>query len=106
MADDIKKLIEESGEKTRKEIGTLRQDINEVGVLVEAVQSDVKHIAETVDIHTKQLERLEPMEETLEEVKADVDAMKITLEAVNLMDLKQQVANLQKRMTAVEAKAR
>ena len=48
MADDIKKIIEESGEQTRKEIGGLRQDIKDVGILVEAVQSDVTHIAEAV----------------------------------------------------------
>ena len=59
---------------------------------------------EAVDDHTKQLVRLEPMEETLEQVKADVDAMKTTLEQVSLVDVKQELADLKKRMAAVEAK--
>ena len=76
----------------------------EFGVILESIDSKVQHIVEVVDTHTKQLERLEPMEEALEQVKTDVDAMKTTLEEVNLMDLKQQVADLQKRMAAVESK--
>ncbi len=44
------------------------------------------------------------MKETLEEVKVDVDAMKTTLEQVNLVDVKQELADLKKRMAAVEAK--
>ena len=52
----------------------------EFGVILESIESKVQHVVEAVDTHTKQLERLEPMEETFEQVRVDVDAMKTTLE--------------------------
>ena len=47
--------------------------------MLEDIQSDVKKVLEATHAHTKQLEQLEPMEETLEQIKVDVDAMKATL---------------------------
>lgn len=97
MADDIKKIIEEA-------TGQIREDIKGVGIQVEAVQSDVQHIAEAVDSHTDQLGRLEAMPETLSQVKTDVEAMKVTL--VDLVGLRHMVADLQKRVEDLEAKAK
>ena len=98
MADDIKKLIEESGEKTRKEIGALRKDIQDVGVLVEDVQSDVKHIAAAVDIHTNQLDQLAGLPDAIAEMKDDIEVIKVSV------TLKHQFTNLENRVAQLEAK--
>ena len=104
MADDIKKIIEESGEQTRKEIGGLRQDIKDVGILVEAVQSDVTHIAEAVDTHTKQIkeidQRLQKVEKDVTEVKDDVAVIKVAVGmAEGEKPLKQRVEELEAKAT-------
>ena len=82
----------------------IHQDIKGVGIKVEAVQSDVQHISEAVDSHSRQLERLEPMQKTLAQVKSEVDVVKTTLEQVNLVDLKQEVSDLKKRVEDLETR--
>ena len=97
MADGVKKVIEQATEQ-------IREDIKGVGITVEAVQSDVQHISEAVDSHSRQLERLEPMQKTLAQVKSEVDVVKSTLEQVNLVDLKQEVSDLKKRVEDLETR--
>ena len=103
MAENIKKIIEEAAEG-------LRQDIRQVGINVEAVQSDVKQVLEGVEVHTQQLERLQGVPEDVEHVRDDVEAIKVTL-GIMKNDLKQKVdreefAALEDRVVALEAKAR
>ncbi len=97
MADDIKKVIEEATEQ-------IREDIKGVGIQVEEVQSDVQQIAEAVDSHSRQLGQLEPMQESLTQVQSDVAVVKTTLEQVSLVDLKQDLSDLKKRVTNLETK--
>ena len=108
MADDIKKIIEDTVLETSKHhtryLQSLSTDVRDLGVVMEDVQSDVKHIAEAVDTHTQQLERLEPMQGTLEQVRADVDVVKTTLEQVSLVDLKQELGDLKKRVEEIESR--
>lgn len=75
-------------------------------ILLEDIQADVKKVLEATDTHTKQLERLEPMQATLDQVKVDVDAMKATLEQVSLVDLKLELSDLKRRVEGLEAKAK
>mgnify|MGYP001612248224 CR=1 FL=1 len=96
MADDIKKIIEEATEG-------LRKDIREVGVKVEAVQSDVKQVLEGVETHTQQLERIESRLTNLEPVRDDVEAIKVTVEGIK-RDLKQKVDR--EEFSALEVKLR
>ena len=101
MADDIKKIIEEATEG-------LRKDIREVGVKVEAVQSDVKQVLEGVETHTQQLERIETRLTNLEPVRDDVEAIKVTVEGIK-RDLKQKVdreefAVVERRVGSLETK--
>ena len=96
MADDIKKIIQDTATETAKRVNQA------LGVLMEDMQSDVKHILETVDTHTQQLDRLDTtvggIQESLGQLKTDMDAVKTTLEQVNLVDLKQEVSDLKKRV--------
>ena len=46
------------------------------------------------------------VQETLNKVEFDVDAIKTTLEQVNLVDLKQEDIDLKKRVEELEAKAK
>ena len=75
-------------------------------ILMEDIQADVKKVLEATDTHTKQLERLEPMQETLDRVKADVDVVKTTIEQVSLLDLKQELSDLKQRVEELEAKTK
>ena len=74
MPDDIKKIIEETAEKTAKKIN------DHFDVVAEDLKGEIKQVAEGVTANAERLERLEPMEQTLEQVKVDVDVMKTTLE--------------------------
>ena len=78
MPDDIKTIIQETAKETAKVVS---QDL---GVAFEGIQSDVQHIVEAVDTHTRQLQRLAPIEETLDQLKTDMGVVKTTLEQVNL----------------------
>jgi len=79
-----------------------------VEILLEDIQGNVKQVLEATDTHTKQLHRLEgavgEVQETLGSVQADVEAVKTTL--VDLVGLRQVVADLKKRVEELEAKAK
>jgi hypothetical protein len=82
----------------------------EFGVILESIDSNVKHVVEAVDTHTKQLGRLEKRVENLESMKDDVAAIKVTL-GIMKNDLKQKVDReefvaLEERVNRLEAKAR
>ena len=49
VVDDIKKIIHDTAKETTKEVS------QELGVLIEDVQSDVKHTVEPVDSHSRRL---------------------------------------------------
>ena len=78
-------------------------------ILLEAIQGDVQHVVEATDSHTEQLNALGgavgAMQETLGQVKDDVDAIKTTLEQVNLVEMKQEIIDLKKRMEVLESRA-
>lgn len=90
MADDVKKIIEEATEG-------LRKDIREVGVKVEAVQSDMKQVLEGVEVANDRLDRLEELPEKVDAIQDDVEAMKVTMDTMKQdigsikHDLKQKV---------------
>ena len=102
MAEDIKKIIKDTAQETAKEVE------GRLGVLIEAVQSDVKHVVEAVDTHTKQIAQLQndvgSLKKDMTQVKDDVTAVKVTLESANLLDSRQQFADLQKRVVVLESK--
>ena len=82
----------------------------EFGVVLESIDSKVQHIVEAVDTHTKQLERLEGVPDTIAEMKDDTQAIKVTLGIIK-NDLKQKVDReefvaLENRVALVEAKLR
>ena len=76
----------------------------EFGVILESIDSNVKHIVEAVDSHTNQLNRLEDRVENLEPMKDDVVVIKTTLAAANLPALHQKVIDLGQRIINLEAK--
>ena len=73
MADDIKQVIEETAKKTGEEVK------RHFDVVVEALHSDIKAVAEGVETNTQQLERIETRLTNLELVKDDVEAIKGTM---------------------------
>jgi archaellum component FlaC len=82
----------------------------EFGVILESIDSNVKHVVEAVDTHTKQLERLQGLPQDVEQIRDDVEAIKVTL-GIMKNDLKQKVdreefAALEERVNRLEAKAR
>ena len=78
----------------------------EFGVILEDIDSNVRHIVEAVDTHTTLLARLEKRVENLEPLKDDVAAIKATLEGTETeKPLKQRVGDLEKRTDMLEAKA-
>jgi len=88
MADDIKKIIKDSAKATAKEIR------HEFDIVIEDLEKGtLQAIREELGTHTQQLERLGPMEETLDQVRVDVDAIKATLDQVNLVELKEEVTD-------------
>ena len=72
MADDIKQIIKEEGEKTRRHFD----------VVAEELKSEIQQVAEGVEINTQQLERIETRLTNLELVKDDVEAIKVTVETI------------------------
>ena len=82
----------------------------EFGVVLESIDSKVQHIVEAVDTHTKQLERLEGVPDTLAAMKDGIEAIKVTTGNMK-NDLKQKVDReefvaLENRVALVEAKLR
>ena len=88
MSEDIKKLLGEQKDDIKRHFD----------IVAEALKGEVQQVAEGVTENTQQLERLEPMEETLAQVKVDVDAIKATLDQVNLVELRQEVNDMKKRL--------
>lgn len=77
MVADLKKRIKDTPEKSR-----------EFGVILESIDSNVKHIVEVVDTHTEQLKRLEGVPDKLDKIEVRLDVIETTLESVNLPVLK------------------
>ena len=73
MADDLKKRMKDAPKKNR-----------EFGVLLESIDSNVKHIVGEVDTHTEQLKRLEGVPDKLDRIEGRLDVIETTLESVNL----------------------
>ncbi len=94
MADDIKKLLGEHKDDITRHFDTV----------AEALKGEIQQVAEGVTQNTQQLERLEPMEATLDQVKVDVDAIKTILDQVNLVELKEEVTDLKKRVEELESR--
>ena len=78
----------------------------EFGVILESIDSNVKHIVEVVDTHTRQLKLLEGVPDKLEKIEARLDVIETTLESVNLPVLKQKFISLEKRVAVLESKER
>ena len=70
MADDINKLLGEHRDDIKRHFDTVAEDL----------KGEIQQVAEGVTVNTQHLERLEPMQETLGQVKADTDAVKTPLE--------------------------
>ena len=73
-------------------------------ILLEDLQTDIGKVLDATDAHTKELKRLEPMHETLEQLKTDMDVVKTTLEQVSLVDMKQDISDLKKRVDELESR--
>ena len=90
MADDLKKRIKDVPKGTR-----------EFGVVLESIDSNVKHIVEVVDTHTKQIAQLQndagSLKKDMAQVKDDVAVIKVTFESVNILDLKGRVSVLESK---------
>jgi peptidoglycan hydrolase CwlO-like protein len=99
MASEIKKRLKNTPKGPR-----------EFGVILESIDSNVKHVVETVDTHTKQIAQLQnnagSLKKDMAQVKDDVAAIKVTLESVNPLGLKQEVVALQKRVVVFESNER
>ena len=71
----------------------------EFGVILESIDSNVRHIVEVVDTHTKQIAQLQSdtgsLKRDMAQVKDDVAVIKVTFESVNLVDLKERVVVLE-----------
>jgi len=93
MADDIKQIIKEEGEKTRRHFD----------VVAEELKSEIQQVAEGVEINTQQLERIETRLTNLELVKDDVEAIKVTVETIQ-HDLKHKADR--EELSALEVKLR
>lgn len=103
MADDIKQIIQKANEGLRREMREMRKDIGGVGVKVEAVQSELKTVAEGVVVANQRLDRLEPLVEKVEAITVDVEVIKVTVEGIK-RDLKQKVDR--DEFSALEVKLR
>ena len=70
----------------------------EFGIILERLDSNVKHIVGVTDAHTQELNSLKGFPATLEKIDTRLDAVETILESVNLPVLKQKVASLEKRV--------
>ena len=72
----------------------------EFGVILESIDSKVQHIVEAVDIHTKQLERLEPIETKLDKIDDRLAAVETILGGTETeKPLKQRVEDLEVKVS-------
>ena len=74
----------------------------EFGIILESIDSNVKHIVGVTDAHTQELNSLKGVPATLEKIDTRLDAVETILESVNLPMLKQKVASLEKRVEELE----
>lgn len=97
MSDDIKKIIKDVAKATAQEVN---QDL---GVKMEALQSDIKQVLEGVETHTQQLKRIENQMEKFEPMQDDIEAIKVTVESIQ-HDLKRKAGR--EELSALEVKLR
>jgi len=97
MADDIRKILDEYKDETKRHFDVVAEDLKE----------DIKAVSEQVVANTEKLEehdrRFNKIDETLETIKLDIEVIK--------NDLKQKVGRdefviLEKRVSMLEAKQR
>ena len=62
----------------KKKLKSIPKNQREFGVVLESIDSNVKHIVEAVDIHTEQLKRLEGVPDKLEKIEARLDGIQVT----------------------------
>ena len=72
MVDDIKQIIKEEGKKTRRHFD----------VVAESLRSDIKAVAEGVEVANRRLDSLEPLVEKVEKIEDDVEAIKVTVQSI------------------------
>jgi len=94
MADDLRQVIEEKTEETKRHFDVVADDL----------KGHMQQIVEGVTANAQRLDRMEKHLEVLEPMQHDLEAVKVTLQAINLVDLKEQVTDLQKRVAQLEAK--
>ena len=83
MADDIKKLLEEHEEKTRKHFDEKVEEVKRhMDVVAEDLKGQIQQVAQGVDTNTQQLERIETRLTNLEPVRDDVEAIKVTMDTM------------------------
>ena len=97
MADDFKQIIEETAKKTGEEVK------RHFDVVAESLRSDIKAVAEGVDVANQRLDRLEPVIEKVEKIQNDVEAIKVTTQSIQ-HDLKRKADR--EELSALEAKLR
>ena len=111
MADDLKTFIKEEGEKTRRYVDERAVETQRhFDVVAEEMKGEIRQVAEGTAMNTerlgrigKQTEKIEPMQEDIEAIKATLDIMK--------NDLKQKVDRdefvaLERRVGTLEARFR
>ena len=104
MADDIKKLLEEHEEKTRKHFDEKAEQVkNHMDVVAEELKGQIQQVAEGVVVANQRLDRLEPLVEKVGAMKDDVEAIKVTTQSIQ-QDLKQKADR--EELAALEVKLR
>ncbi len=92
----------------------------ELGVILEDIESGVKNVLEGNEANAKRLDLLEGVPDKLDNIETRLDSMETSLgnihdrigtvetilESVNLPALKQKIATHEKRLDALEAKAK
>ena len=96
MADDLKQLIEEKTEETKRHFD----------VAAERLEHKIDTVAEGVEVNTEQLKLLESVPDKLDKIETRLDVIETTLESVNLPVLKQKFIALEKRVAVLESKER
>jgi len=109
MAEDIKKIIEETTKETRRHFDEKTEEVkSHMDVVAEGLREDIKGVAEGVEVNTQRLERLESLPDIADHIKDDIEVIKATLDIMK-NDLKQKVdrdefAALEQRVNKLEAK--
>lgn len=78
MAGSIKRIIQDAATETAK------RDDQDLGVGIEAIQSNVKHILDAVDTHTRQIGQLQAdmgaLKKNTKQLKDDVTVIKLAVQ--------------------------